>query len=148
MTGIEQRITVVTEARRWLGARFHLNALLPYRAIDCGRLPWAVYTAVSLTVPDLPPHWPKDFMLHRMAASEPYIALIQQKLVEVDTPLPGDLAVFKPLCSNCFSHAALVVEWPTVIHACADFHRVVEGCAEQWPLNGQPVRFFSPFSIK
>ena len=148
MTVDEQRTVAVTEARHWLGAMFHMNALLPYQAIDCGRLPWAVYSAVGITVPDLPSHWPKDFMFHRMAAGEPYLALIQQALVEVDAPLPGDLAVFKPLRSNCFSHAALVVEWPVVIHACAHVHRVIEGRADEWPLSGQPVRFFSPFGIK
>ena len=75
-------------------------------------------------------------MCHAMADTEPYIALIQQELVEVGVPLPGDLAVFKPLRSNCFSHAALVSAWPMVIHASSDIHCVVETSATEWPLRG------------
>jgi cell wall-associated NlpC family hydrolase len=88
-------------------------------------------------------------MCHAMADSEPYIALIRQNLVEVFCcdPLPGDLAVFKPLRSRCYSHAAIVVDWPTVIHARGvGVHPQVEiATAKEWPLAGSPVRIFTPF---
>jgi cell wall-associated NlpC family hydrolase len=82
-----------------------------------------------------------------MADTEPYLALIRQKFAEVDAPLPGDLAVFKPLRSRCYSHAAIVVQWPDIIHARGVGARpqVEEGKAGMWPLDGAIVKFFSPF---
>jgi hypothetical protein len=125
-----------------------MNANLCQVGTDCGRFPHSVLKSAGIAVPDLPTHWPRDFMCHAMADAEPYIALIQQALVEVDAPLPGDLAVFKPPRSRCFSHAALVSDWPMVIHASSDHRRVVESLATEWPLAGCPVRFFSPFGAK
>jgi cell wall-associated NlpC family hydrolase len=143
----EQRTAIVEEARQWIGSRFAMNASVRGVAADCGRLPHAVYGACGITVPDLPRHWPRDFMCNKMADSEPYLALIQQAMVEVQVPLAGDLAVFKPVRSRCFSHAAIVVQWPKVIHARGvGAHPQVESAsALEWPLAGCPVRFFSAF---
>ena len=126
-----------------------MNACIRGVGVDCGRFPYAVYAACGLGVPSLPPHWPRDFMCHAMADSEPYIQLVRDKLVAVDDgpPLPGDLALFRPHRSRCFSHSAIVIDWPTVIHARGvGVHPQVEiASAKEWPLLGSPVRIFSPF---
>jgi cell wall-associated NlpC family hydrolase len=140
---------VVAEAASWLGTKFKMNGALKGVGVDCGRFPHLVYFACGLNVPPLPPHWPRDFMLHRMAGGEPYIKLILTKLVEVKVPLPGDLAVFKPHLSNCYSHAGIVVQWPQIIHARGiGSYPKVEVCKYgDWPLDTCPVRFFSPFIL-
>jgi cell wall-associated NlpC family hydrolase len=142
------RIFVIREAQHWIGTKFSMNACLRGVGVDCGRFPYAVYHACGIDVPVLPNHWPRDFMCHSMADAEPYLSLIQQKLSLIDTPLPGDLAVFKPLRSRCYSHAAIVVEWPRVVHArgVGSHPQVEEGSADQWPLAGSQVLFFSPFN--
>jgi cell wall-associated NlpC family hydrolase len=57
-------------------------------------------------------------------------------------PLPGDVAVFK--FGRTFSHGAIVLAWPRVVHA---FVRTgtVYGEATKAPLAGRPVKFFDPF---
>ena len=143
---MDLRNAVIAEARTWCGTRFSMNVDLKGVGTDCGRFPRSVYSACGFDMIELPAHWPRDFMCHAMADSEPYLALIQQKLIEVAEPLPGDLAVFKPLRSRCYSHAAIVVDWPNIIHArgvgCNP--QVEVGIAGQWPLEQCPVKFFSP----
>ena len=54
----------------------------------------------------------------------------------------GDVALFR--FGRCFSHGAIVVDWPTVIHA---WHvgGVMLTDVKQPLLVSRPVRFFSPF---
>jgi cell wall-associated NlpC family hydrolase len=54
----------------------------------------------------------------------------------------GDVALFR--FGRCFSHGAIIVDWPTVIHA---WHvgGVILTDAGQPFLVRRPVRFFSPF---
>lgn len=140
------RECIIRVAESFIGTPFHLNSERLGVGIDCGRFPHAVYSQVGIVVPDLPSHWPRDFMCNAMADSEPYLAIIRQAFNEVVSAQPGDLAVFKPLRSRCFSHAAIVVEWPIVIHArgVGSAPKVERGYANQWPLAGSPVLFFSP----
>ena len=57
-------------------------------------------------------------------------------------PLPGDIALFR--FGRVFSHGAIVVEWPRLIHAYWSIG-VVWGDATLYPLKERDVRFFSPF---
>ena len=55
-------------------------------------------------------------MLHRDA--ELYLEGLLQYTREIEgPPQPGDIVLWK--FGRCFSHGAIVIEWPTVIHACA-----------------------------
>lgn len=141
------RMGVIVEALSWQGTAFRMNASIKRVGIDCGRFPHAVYGACGISVPELPRHWPKDFMCHAMADSEPYLAIIASGMNEVAMPEPGDLAVFKPIRSRCYSHAAIVLDWPHVIHARGIGHRpqVEIGSALEWPFDQiEPVKFFTP----
>ena len=147
MSESERRALIIAEAKTWIGVRFHMNGD-SMAGIDCGRFPKQVLEAAGIPVGNLPHHWPRDFMCHKMAEGEPYLTLIQRDLVEVPAPLPGDLAVFKPAHSRCFSHAAIVIDWPRIIHArgVGGHPCVEESTANDWPLGAlTPVRFFSPF---
>ncbi len=55
-------------------------------------------------------------------------------------PLAGDVAVFR--FGRTFSHGAIVVEWPVVIHAYWAVGRVVWGDAARYPLAGRRGPFF------
>ena len=140
------RLSVIAEARLWCGARFSMNACVPRKIVDCGRLPAEVYRAVGIVVPEMPRHWPRDFMFGSLADSEPYLSIVSQAFNEVESSEPGDLALFMPLRSRCFSHAAIIVRWPEVIHArgVGLYPQVEPGRADKWPLAGSQVKFFSP----
>ena len=64
---------------------------------------------------------------------------------EVEAPEPGDVALFK--FGRCFSHSAIVTDWPLMIHAW-NTGGVLRGDASQPMLAGRPVRFFSPFGAE
>jgi cell wall-associated NlpC family hydrolase len=57
-------------------------------------------------------------------------------------PQPGDIALFK--FGRVFSHGAVVVAWPRLIHAYWAIG-VVWGDAALHPLKRREVRFFTPF---
>ncbi len=59
------------------------------------------------------PWYPPDFGLHRGA--ETYLQGLLTHCREVASPLPADIVLWK--FGRCFSHAAIVIEWPLVIHA-------------------------------
>ena len=44
MLVIAERAAVITEARTWIGTRFHHNAAVKGSGVDCARLVAAVYT--------------------------------------------------------------------------------------------------------
>jgi hypothetical protein len=56
---------------------------------------------------------------------------------------PADVAIWK--IGRVYSHAAIVIAWPKIIHADAD-NGVILGDGTQGKLANKPVRFFSLFS--
>lgn len=116
MTINEQREAVITEAMSWLRTPHHNRACIKGVGVDCGQLPIAVYKAAGV-IPhlDVPPY-PPDFHLHN--GREWYLELVQQfgcELPEDALPQRGDFCLYK--IGRVFSHGAIVVEWPTIIHA-------------------------------
>ncbi len=87
------------------------------------------------------PHYAPDFFLHKDAETYMEGLLVHTREIEAP-PQPGDIALFK--FGRVFSHGAIVVEWPRLIHAYWSIG-VVWGDATLMPLKGRAVRFFSPF---
>ena len=59
-------------------------------------------------------YYPPDWMQHREA--ERYLEGLLQYTKEIPgNPQPGDIALWK--CGRCFSHGAIVINWPIIIHA-------------------------------
>jgi NlpC/P60 family putative phage cell wall peptidase len=114
-----QRAAVVAEARTWLGTPYHHEARLKGIGVDCAQLLAGIFSApsVALIAPPQIPHYPPDWHLHRDA--ERYLGIILAHAREFDPPaagpLPGDVVLWK--FGRCFSHGAIVLAWPTVIHA-------------------------------
>lgn len=117
----EQRQAVLDEAHSWLGTPYHHQAKNKGAGVDCAMILVDVYHQAGL-IPQIDPRpYPPDWHMHRDA--ERYLGWISQYADEVHAPLPGDIAVFQ--FGRCVSHAAIVVDWPLVIHAFMPAREVV-----------------------
>ncbi|MBP2638449.1 MAG: hypothetical protein H6Q72_4356 [Firmicutes bacterium] len=108
------RDNVVAEAKTWMLTP-HVNAArIKGAGVDCGTLLLEVFEHCGL-IPHTDVGWyPADFHLHQ--SEEKYLSFVNMFCDQTEPPfLPGDVAVFK--FGRCVSHAGIVVEWPTIIHA-------------------------------
>ncbi len=112
---IEHRADIVRAAREWLGTPYHHHARVKRAGVDCAMFPLAVYQECGVLPREYePPHYSVQWHLHR--SEELYLKEIEKFVVEIDTPpLPADFIVFR--FGRTFSHGAIVVEWPIVIHS-------------------------------
>ena len=141
MTNIELRQRVIAEAISWIGTPFHHEARVKGAGVDCLMLLAEVYERAGVIEHATPPHYPADWHLHR--DTERYLEGLLQYVREIPgPPLLGDVAMFH--FGRTFSHGAIVVEWPRVIHAYWAIG-VVWGDATRQPLLDRQVRFFTPF---
>jgi cell wall-associated NlpC family hydrolase len=114
-----QRAAVVQEAMGWLRTPYHHQGNVKGAGVDCAFLLIRVYHAVGL-IPDIDPRpYPMDWHLHR--GEERYLRWVEEYARPVDEPQPGDIVLYQ--FGRCVSHGAIVVEWPTILHA-----YVGEGC--------------------
>lgn len=141
-----QRAAVLAEAQRWLRTPWRHGARVRGAGVDCARLLQAVYVGAGI-VADFPlDAYPPDWMLHR--DEERFLAIVAAHMDEVASPLPGDVALWK--YGRTYSHGAIVVDWPRVIHAHRPERMVAWGDAGQGTLRrmagdvDRPVRFFTP----
>lgn len=135
------RASVVKEVQEWIGTPFHHAARVKGAGIDCLMLLAEVYERAGVTDRIEPPFYVPDWHLHRDA--ERYMQGLLHYARPVDVPEPGDIALFR--FGRTFSHGAIIVAWPQLIHAYWSIG-VVWGDATLFPLAGRPVRFFSPFT--
>jgi NlpC/P60 family putative phage cell wall peptidase len=135
-----RRDAVITEAESWIGTPFHHEARVKGAGVDCLMLLAEVYERVGIVGHIEVPHYPPDWHMHRDV--ERYMEGLLGYAREIDAPEPADVALFK--FGRTFSHGAIVVEWPRLIHAYWAIG-VVWGDATRVPLRGHEVRFFTPF---
>ena len=109
----EQRVAVVAEARTWLRTPYHHAARLKGVGVDCAMFLAEVYAAVGLVPRIEPEPYPPDWHLHR--GEERFKAWLNRYAVRVDSPLPGDVAMYR--FGRAASHGAIVIAWPRIIHA-------------------------------
>jgi cell wall-associated NlpC family hydrolase len=118
-----ERIRVVDEARTWIGTPFHHAQALRGVGVDCAHLLVAVYSAAGLVHPPMITHYAADWFLHERA--ERLLEILADHCVPViGRPGPGDIAVFR--FGRAISHAAIVQDFPHIIHAERTVGRVVE----------------------
>ncbi len=142
MTESEQRAAVVAEAETWIDTPFVWEACLKGCGVDCGYLALAVHAAVGTCKMERFPHYSSQWQTNGI--DEIYLREIQKRAREVDSPLPGDIAVFQIF--KVFGHGAIVTDWPMVIHAGWKGRKVERSDASKRPLSGRAVKFFSPWS--
>ena len=102
-------------AKEWLGTPYHHHARVKHAGADCAMFPLAVYQECGVVPREYrPPQYSVQWHLHR--SEELYLNEIEKFVSEIQTPpQPGDFIVFR--FGRTFSHGAIVVEWPTVIHS-------------------------------
>ena len=116
MTEAEERQRVVEIAHSWLGTPYHHRGRVKGAGVDCLTILAEVFEEAGLLAHIEIPFYPKDWMHHREA--ERYLEGLLNYAAEIPgPPQPGDIALWK--FGRCFSHGAIVVEWPVVIHAAA-----------------------------
>lgn len=136
-----RRTAVIAEAMTWIGTPFHHAARVKGAGVDCLMLLAEVYERAGVTGHIAPPFYVPDWHLHRDA--EKYLEGLASYTMAIEAPEPGDIALFKH--GRTFSHGAIVIEWPRVIHAYWAIG-VVWGDAMLYPLKDREAKFFSPFS--
>lgn len=122
MTPASERRRVVDEARQWLGTPFHHAQAVRGVGVDCAHLLIAVYSAVGLVQPPAVGFYAPDWFLHE--SSERLLEILADHCVPTDHPLPGDIATFR--FGRAVAHAAIVEDFPYIIHAERTVGRVVQ----------------------
>ena len=138
-----QRQAVIQEAVSWLGTPYHHAARVKGAGVDCGQILALVYEAAGITPEIVPDDYPHDWHMHR--SEERYLATVERWAHKIDgPPEPGDIALFR--IGRCISHGAIVVSWPTVIHAVLKGGGVVFGdVVADADLAHHLVGYWSPF---
>jgi cell wall-associated NlpC family hydrolase len=110
-----QRRAVVAEALSWLGTPFHHEAGIKKVGVDCAYFLKAVFVKAGLIEDFAIPHYPPDWHMHR--DYERYLSFVTERArpITESEAQPGDVVVFK--VGRCFSHGAVVVAWPRIVHA-------------------------------
>lgn len=112
------RADIVREARSWLLTPYHPNARVKGVGVDCLTLVVEVLERTGVIEHLEIGHYPNDYHLH--SAEEiwkPAVELYARpmELPPARIPKPGDLVLYR--IAKIFNHNAIVIEWPTVIHA-------------------------------
>jgi len=137
------RDDVVAEAISWELTPYHHRARVKGVGVDCAQFPAAVYEAVGL-IPRVAPEYSPQWMLHR--DEEQFLGWVRRFAREIDRADvgPGDFAIWK--YGRCFSHGAIVIDLPEIIHAVILGGGVVRGNADRdQELCSRPVKFFTLF---
>jgi cell wall-associated NlpC family hydrolase len=143
VTEAKTRAAIVAEALEWEGTPYLSRARIKGVGVDCAMLPSAVYHAVGL-IPDLHPDYPADWMLHR--DEERFLAYVTPWAREIDESElgPGDMVIWK--FGRTYSHSAIVIDLPIVLHAVVRGQAVVRGdITRDVDLIDRPRKFFSLF---
>ena len=113
-TEAELRARVVAEARSWLGTPYHHAARVKGAGVDCAMLLAAVYETCGLIAPVAFDRYAPNWMIHR--DGERLLDIVAMRAHERPEPgKDGDLVLYR--FGRAFAHGAIVVAWPTIIHA-------------------------------
>lgn len=126
----EERERILIEARKWIGTPYHHKGRVLGVGVDCGGLIYEVFKTI-LPLKPFPTDYAADWALHR--GDELYLDFIGEYVLQVETPQPAGLALFQ--YGRCFSHAGIVTDRQTVIHA---WGRTGHGSVQE-----SPFRFFT-----
>ena len=150
------RAAFITEALSWIGTPFVNCADIKGSngAVDCAMLltRCAVDTGLVPAFDPRPyaPHW------HVHHDEELFLQFLTDRLggVEIETPRPGDIAVFK--FHRTFSHGTIIVNSGEMIHAWDGYREVVRTRRDEAQFAAEmvfaaskprPVRYFDLWSV-
>lgn len=139
-TEAEARQAVIDEAMSWVGTPYMSNARVKglNGGVDCLTFVAGVYENAGV-IDRLPiPHYPPDWHLNQDA--ELYLigkddtpGMLHFCREIFTPPKPADIVLWK--FGHCFAHAAIVVEWPIVIHAWAERAVACENTEQYYTLQ-------------
>ena len=136
----EKRDRLIAEALTWIGTPYHDHGAVKGAGADCALMPLAVYRAV-LSLPAIdPPKYVMQWHLHR--GEELYLNyVLALGGKEVRKPERADFVLWQ--VGRVFSHGAIVLEWPRVIHAVNPFGVVISDASTDGRLMRKERRFFT-----
>lgn len=110
----EQREDVVAAALAWERTPYHHEARVKGAGVDCAQFLYAVFVEdAQVLAPFTLPSYRPQYGLHR--SDEVYLEWIQHYGRPVQQARPGDIVTYK--FGRVVSHAAIVLDWPSIIHA-------------------------------
>jgi cell wall-associated NlpC family hydrolase len=147
MNESELRATVIAEAMSWQGTPHHNGACLKGTGVDCGQFPIAVFEKCGLIPHIETGRYSPQFHLHK--DEEWYLKICRQygrELIKGSIPKPADFVLYK--IGRIFSHGAIVVEWPLIIHSYVGIGVTLDHGDRGWMAklkngNDRPIKFFS-----
>jgi cell wall-associated NlpC family hydrolase len=137
----EQRNDVVRMAKAWLGTPYHHRAAVQRAGADCAMFPVAVYRECGI-LPDAyrPPEYSSQWHLHR--SEELYLREVEKFACQIAcSPQPADFVVFK--FGRTFSHGAIVVQWPVIIHSYIPHGVTLTDALRDGAIIGREMKFFT-----
>jgi cell wall-associated NlpC family hydrolase len=142
------RDKIIKVAYSWLGTPYHSGGSVKGVGIDCLTLLSEVYKEAGIIDNIEIPFYPNDWHLHKN--NERYLEGLLQHAKEVQTPQKGDIIIWQ--FGRCYSHGAIIVDYPLIIHAYTGRQCTLEDAEKaSWVkyIGGnnklRPVKFFSVF---
>jgi cell wall-associated NlpC family hydrolase len=143
MTEQLDRRLVIKEALTWLGTNFHHEGMVKGAGVDCGMLLVAVYRAVHVIPEFTIEHYAYQWHLHR--TEEKYLDYLRQFALEIPEgeQQAADVVIWK--LGRTYSHAAIITDWPGIIHSAVGFGVVLDHAENNLRLRAHERKFFSPW---
>lgn len=144
MTEAETRAAIVAEALSWEATPYMPGAMIKGVGCDCAMLPNAIYSSLNLA-PRQDISYTQDWMMHR--DEELFLSFVLPHAREIDEAdlQPGDLIIWK--FGRTFSHSAIVIDYPTVLHAVIRGGAVIRAdMTQDVDLIDRPRKCFSVFA--
>ena len=139
----QQRRAVVAAALGWKGTPFHHEAMVKGAGVDCGMFLVAVYREVGLIPLFTVEHYSYQWHLHRTREWYlEYLGRFGREIPESDKG-PGDVVIWK--MARTFSHAAIILNWPLVIHAANGRGVIIDNVKNSVRFINRKRKFFSPW---
>jgi cell wall-associated NlpC family hydrolase len=141
----QQRDRMVKVAHSWLRTPYHHEGRIKGVGIDCATLIAEVAAEAGLIPPVEIGHYSPDW--HKNNDKERYMQVVLEFCREVTgTPLPGDIVLWK--FARTFSHGAIVVKWPMIIHAWIDTNCAMDNADQNLRLKYSGETDSKPRQIK
>jgi len=136
----QKRFEIVRAAREWLGTPYHHHARVKHAGADCAMFPLAVYQECGVLPKNFSaPEYSVQWHLHR--SEEIYLQTLAPVMREKPSePLPADFVIFK--FGRAFSHGAIVVKWPIIIHSYIPHGVLLSDAERDGELMGRERKFF------
>jgi cell wall-associated NlpC family hydrolase len=137
------RARIIEEAKSWIGTPYRSAADVKQAGVDCGMLLVRIYVDTGILPAFDPRPYPEQWHVHQ--AEERYLGWVRKFAQEISggpgEKLPGDVVLFK--YGKCYSHGAIVVEWPVIIHVRRPNPVLPEDAASSGMLAKLEKRYFS-----